>query len=144
MIEIESDFYGAYWLRGAIYLAGGSYEQAVDELKRAVSFGGHQVVVADLGSAYALAGRKEEAESVLNQLLEKRKREYVSAICIARVYCRLGETERAINWLEKAFEERNGEMLFLKEEIDGAAKDDPLIELRNDARVTAIFQKING
>ena len=143
MIEIESDFYGAYWLRGAIYLAAGSYEQAVDELKRAVSFGGHQVVVADLGSAYALAGRREEAESVLNQLLEKRQREYVSAICIARVYCRLGETEKAIEWLEKAFDERNGEMLFLKEEIEGAAKDDPLIELGNDPRVTVIFEKMN-
>ena len=143
MIDIERDFYGAYWLRGAIYLAEGDYERAIDELRRGVSLGGHHLVVADLGSAYALAGRKEEAESVLNEFLEKRQHEYVSAICIARVYCRLGEIDKTIEWLEKAFEERTGEMIFLEGEIEGAAKDDPLIELRNHPRVSAIFQKMN-
>jgi tetratricopeptide (TPR) repeat protein len=143
MIEIEAGFYGAYWLHGAIHLAEGNYEKAVDELKQAVSVGGHQTVLADLGSAYALAGHTAEAEAVLNQLLETREHDYVSAICIARVYCRLGQTERTIEWLEKAFAERNGEMLFLKGEIEGAAKDDPLIDLQSDPRVTAIFQKMN-
>ena len=122
----------------------GKYDRAIDELKKSVSLGGHQVVVADLGSAYALAGRKEEAKTVLNQLLETRQGDYVSAICIARVYCRLGENDKTIEWLEKGLEERNGEMLFLKGEIEGAARSDPLIELRNDPRVTAIFQKMNG
>jgi len=143
MIEIEPGFYGAYWLHGAIHLAGGNYQRAVDELRTAVSFGGHEIVLGDLGSAYALAGRRAEAESVLNQLLETRQHEYVSAICIARVYCRLGEAARTIEWLEKAFAERNGEMLFLKGEIEGAAQDDPLINLSSDRRVTAIFQKMN-
>jgi tetratricopeptide (TPR) repeat protein len=142
MIEIEPGFYGAYWLRGAIYLADGNYEEAVNELKRAVSLGGHQVVVADLGSAYALVERKEEAESILNQLLENRQHEYVSAICIARLYSRLGETDKAIEWLEKAFEERNGEMLFLEGEIEGAAKDDPLNLLHKDPRVITILQRL--
>jgi tetratricopeptide (TPR) repeat protein len=142
MIEIEPGFYGAYWLRGAIYLADGNYEEAVNELKRAVSLGGHQVVVADLGSAYALVERKEEAESILNQLLENRQHEYVSAICIARLYSRLGETDKAIEWLEKAFEERNGEMLFLEGEIEGAAKDDPLNLLLKDPRVITILQRL--
>ena len=58
MIEIEPDFFGAYWLKGAIYLSEGEYEEAVEELKKAVSLGGHQIVLADLGSAYGLAGKK--------------------------------------------------------------------------------------
>jgi serine/threonine-protein kinase len=143
MIQIEPGFWGAYWLQGAIYLLEGSYDKAVAELKRSVSLGGHQVVVADLASAYALAGRKEEAEAVLDQLLEKRKHEYVSAICIGRIYCRLGNTEKTIEWLEKAFAERNGEMLFLKAEVETAAKNDPLLDLANHPTVTALFQRMN-
>ncbi|HJZ12871.1 MAG TPA: tetratricopeptide repeat protein, partial [Acidobacteriota bacterium] len=103
MIEIEPDFYGAYWLKGAIRLANGNYVEAVEEFKKAVSLGGHQVVLADLGSAYALAGKKDKAAAILDRLLEMRRREYVPAICMARVYSRIGENEKAIEWLEKAF-----------------------------------------
>ena len=79
MIEIEPEFYGAYWINGAIYLTEGKYEEAIGELKKGVELGGHQTLLADLGSAYGLAGRKEEAERVLNELLELRERDYVSA-----------------------------------------------------------------
>ena len=143
MIEIEPEFYGAYWLKGAIYLVQGKYEAAIDELRKGVSLGGHQTVLADLGSAYGLAGRKADAEAVLNQLLEMRRESHVSAICIARVYSRLGENEKAIDWLERAFDERNGEMLFIKGEIEGAAENDPLQSLGADRRVNAIFQRMN-
>lgn len=143
MIDIDAGFYGAYWLKGAIYLVEGNFDAAIAELKKGVSLGGHQTVLADLGSAYGLAGRREEAETVLDQLLEMRRDDYVSAICIARVYSRLGEAEKAIEWLEKAFDERNGEMLFLKGEIEGAAANDPLRSLGADPRVAAIFEKMN-
>ncbi len=143
MIEIEPDFYGAYWLKGAICLVEGKYEEAIGELRKGVSVGGHQTVLADLGSAYGLAGRKDEAETILNQLLDMREREYVSAICVARVYSRIGENEKAIEWLEKAFEERNGEMLFLKGEIAGAAENDSLKNLGSDPRLIDLLQKMN-
>lgn len=142
MIEIEPEFYGAYWLNGAICLVEGRYEEAVAELKKGVDLGGHQTVLADLGSAYGLAGKTEEAEAVLNQLLEMRRTAYASAICIARVYARIGERDRAIEWLGTAVEERNGEMLFLKEEIESAAGNDPLAGLCLDPRVTGIMQRM--
>ena len=142
MIELEPNFYGAYWLKGAICLTGGNYEEAIVELKKGVALGGHQTVLADLGSAYGLAGRKGEAADVLAQLLEMRQKDYVSAICIARVYSRIGENEKAIEWLEKAFEERNGEMLFLKGEIDGAPESDLLSSLGSDPRLIALVEKM--
>jgi hypothetical protein len=45
MIESDPDFYGAYWLQGAIHLSAGEYQAAVGQLRSAVSLGGHQVVV---------------------------------------------------------------------------------------------------
>ncbi|HKP70271.1 MAG TPA: tetratricopeptide repeat protein [Pyrinomonadaceae bacterium] len=143
MIEIEPEFYGAYWLSGAIYLTEGKYEDAIDALKKGVSLGGHQTLLADLGSAYGLAGRRDDAEAVLNELLEIRERDYVSAICLSRVYSRLGDNDKAVEWLEKAFDEDNGEMLFFKGEIEGAAPSDPLLILGDDLRVSAIFEKMN-
>ncbi|HJZ12601.1 MAG TPA: hypothetical protein VJ521_10645, partial [Acidobacteriota bacterium] len=135
MIEVEPDFYGSYWLRGAIYLSEGECDNAVNELKKAVSLGGRQIVLADLGGAYGLAGKNDEATAILGQLLEMRQQAYVPAICMARIYSRIGENDKAIDWLEKAFEEKNGEMVFLKGEIDGAAKGDSLKSLGNDPRV---------
>jgi len=143
MIEMGPDFYGAYWLKGAIYLSGGEYEAAVEDLKKAVSLGGHQIVLADLGSAYSLAGQQDEATGILDQLLDMRRREYVPAICMARVYSRIGENKKAIEWLEKAFEERNGEMVFLKGEIAGAADGDSFNSLGSDPALIDLLRKMN-
>jgi tetratricopeptide (TPR) repeat protein len=143
MIEIEPDIFGAYWLKGAIYLSEGQYEEAVEELEKAVSLGGHQIVLADLGSAYGLAGKKDEAAVIVRQLLEMRRREHVPAICLARVYSRIGENDKAIEWLEKAFEEKNGEMVFLKGEIAGAADGDPFNSLGSDPKLMDLLLKMN-
>jgi tetratricopeptide (TPR) repeat protein len=143
MIEIEPGFYGAYWLKGAVRLAEGRYQDAVSELERAVALGGHQIVVADLASAYGLSGRQEDAAIILDQLLERRRLHYVPAICIARVYCRVGKTEKAVEWLETAFGERNGEMVFLQGEIAGAPEDDSLARLAGDPRVNDLLRRMS-
>jgi eukaryotic-like serine/threonine-protein kinase len=143
MVEIDPDFYGAYWLQGAIHLSEGDFGRAVEQLAKAVSLGGHQIVVADLASAYRLAGQIDEAADILHRLLETRREQYVPAICLARVYSRMGDTARAIEWLETAFAERNGEMVFLREEIAGAADGDPLGRLAEEPRVTALLERMN-
>ena len=75
-------------------------------------------------------------------MLDKRRREYVPAICLARIYSRIGEHDRAIEWLEKAFEERNGEMVFLKGEIAGAADGDALNRLASDPKLNDLLRQM--
>ncbi len=142
MTEIEPGFFGAYWLIGATCLANGDYEEAIEQLTRAVSLGGHPIVLADLGAAYALAGKKETAAAILDQLLDMRRQSYVPAICLARVYSRLGELEKTIQWLETAYEERNGELVFLESEITSAAQGDSLNSLGKDPRVKALLERM--
>ena len=142
MIENDPDFYGAYWLQGAIHLSAGEYQAAVGQLRSAVSLGGHQVVVADLASACSLAGATGEATAILDRLVDLRRQHYVPAICLARVYSRLGNTTTAIEWLEAAFAERNGEMVFLEQEIAGAAADDPLRQLAGEPRVRTLLDSM--
>ena len=80
---------------------------------------------------------------MLNQLLDMREQDYVSAICLARVYARLGDNEKSIEWMEKAVDERNGEMLFFKGEMEESAPNDPLRDLAKDSRVNSIFERMN-
>lgn len=143
MTESDQDFYGGYWLQGAIHLSEGHFESAVELLRNAVALGGHPVVLADLASACILAGRDDEAAAILRQLIEMRRDRYVPATCLARVYGRLGQTEQAIEWLETAFAERNGEMVFLREEITTAPDADPIGRLAAEPRVVSLLNKMN-
>jgi len=142
MTEIEPAFFGAYWLKGATRLESGDYEEAIDVLTKAVSLGGYPIVLADLGAANALAGRKEIAETILDQLLDMRQQSYVPAICLARVYSRLGELEKTVQWLETAYDERNGELVFLENEINSAAEGDSLHSLGKDPRVIELLERM--
>jgi tetratricopeptide (TPR) repeat protein len=55
-----------------------------------------------------------DAHVFLNQLLDMRKRQYASPLDIARIYAGLGDNDQALDWLEKALEERNGELVYFK------------------------------
>ncbi len=89
-----------------------------------------------LGLTYGLAGRKAEAQKVLEFLLEKRKSQYIPPSEIAVIYAGLGERDTAFDWLERAYEERD----FLINEI-GA---DPLFDVfRGDPRFEDLLRKMN-
>jgi tetratricopeptide (TPR) repeat protein len=123
-------------------MGNGDYEEAIEQLTKAVSLGGHPIVLADLGAANALAGKKETAEKILDQLLDMRRQSYVPSICLARVYSRLGELEKTVQWLKTAYEERNGELVFLENEIASAAEGDSLHSLGKDPRVKDLLERM--
>ena len=112
MIEIEPRFHGAYWLKGTVHLTRGNYEEAVEALEISQKLGGNPIAKGYLGCAYARAGKREEAFNVLNQLLAMREQHHSEAFTIARVYGALGEKDKVFEWLEKAIDERNGEIVL--------------------------------
>jgi protein kinase-like protein len=87
--------------------------------------------------------QRDEAAAILRRLLELRRQQYVPAICLARVYSRSDDTVKAIEWLETAFAERNGEMVFLNGEIAGAAQGDALRRLADEPRVLALLDSMH-
>ena len=64
--------------------------------------------------ASALAGRKGEAVRALEDLKALSKTRHVSSIDIARVHIGLGDPDQALQSLEKAYEKRDEELMFLK------------------------------
>lgn len=61
-----------------------------------------------LGYAYAVAGKRDEAQKILDELkeLSKQPQRYVSPFDLTIIYMGLGDKDQAFVWLEKTYEER--------------------------------------
>jgi tetratricopeptide (TPR) repeat protein len=88
-----------------------------------------------LGWVYAVSGRQEKARSVLNRMLDIRAKRYVDGYLIGEVYAGLGEKEKAFEWLNKAYEEHAGQMIFIK--FDPCFKN-----LHSDPRYKELLKKM--
>ena len=92
-------------------------------------------LLADLGYAYSVAGERSEAQKLLDELNQRSKQQYVAPYGIAQIYVGLGEKDRAFEWLERAYLDRNWLMAFLK--VEPAF--DPL---RSDPRFRDLLRRI--
>lgn len=88
-----------------------------------------------IAATNALMGERKEALQLLNDLLERSKHVHVSPYDIAYIYVALGENDLCFEYLEKAYEEYENELRFLKVE--------PLFDnIRSDPRFKALLKKI--
>jgi serine/threonine protein kinase/tetratricopeptide (TPR) repeat protein len=108
-LELDPTYYLAqHWLVHP-YLSKGMYDEAIAEIDREARHGDlpETVARAQLGVAYGLAGKREQAIKILNDLKKKRSQGYVRPRMIASLYAALSEKNQAIEWLEKSYEERD-------------------------------------
>jgi serine/threonine protein kinase len=102
----------ASWL----YLDKGMYQEVIEALQKSykLSGGTFQWAHCGLGAAYALAGQQDKAEQVFKELLEDRKSGYVPCMSIANNYFCSGNMDKALEWLEKAYEQHDYLMPLVK------------------------------
>lgn len=106
--------YIRFWM-GVAYDEKGMHEEAITELQQAVNLSrGATIMEAQLGHAFAVAGRKSEAENILSELKALAGQRYVSPYDIALIYIGLGDKDQAFGWLEKAYAERARRLWALK------------------------------
>jgi serine/threonine protein kinase/tetratricopeptide (TPR) repeat protein len=92
----------------------GRPEEAEQVLRDATAMkGAGTYTAATLGFALARAGKRAEAEAVLAGLEALGAREYVSPVAFATLHIGLGQVERALDWAERAHEERRGWLSYL-------------------------------
>jgi TolB-like protein/Tfp pilus assembly protein PilF len=134
-IEMDARFYYAHWELGQVWQLKGQLTEAIAEYRKAVELNDDPYVLGLLGQAYARAGQPEEAHKILARLSEEAKSRYVHAYSFALIYLALGDRERAIDEMERAYRERAGGDVFL-------IKVDPLLDdLRSHPRFEALVQK---
>ena len=81
----------------------GRPEEAIAAANRAVKSAQSPVILAQVASAYAMAGRKDTARTMLSAIEAQARQRYICGFNVACVYAPLGDNERAFAWLEKAF-----------------------------------------
>ena len=135
-LEIEPNHFGAHLALGQIYEVKGLPEEAIKELQKAIAIAGRTTtVLAVLGHAYATSGKQAEAQKILAELNEMSKTGYVSPWDLAILYVGLGDKDRALEQLNKAYEDRAGWIIDIKV--------DPILDpLRSDARFAELVSRM--
>ncbi len=134
-LELDPTFEIAHWCLGMGYASKGMYGKAIAELQTAVASGGCPCKAAALAHTYAVTGQINRARDLLRELKVKADQGYQLSYLIAGVYAGLRDRERAFEWLNKAYNERDSQLTWLKL--------DPFIdELRSDPRLAELMRRM--
>jgi serine/threonine-protein kinase len=96
------------------YNLQGKYNEAVPEFEKALSLSpGSMLAKSDLGYAYAKAGRRDDAYRLIEEMQRSPGLRRASPFHLAMVYIGLGENDRAIELLRKAYDERGERLVWL-------------------------------
>jgi serine/threonine-protein kinase len=114
-LKLDPNFFPSRRYLALGYDLQGKYNDALTELQRAVSSATKSTLVkSELGYAYAKAGRREDALRVIDELQRSPGERRVSPFHFALIYIGLGENDRAIELLEKAYDERVERLVWLR------------------------------
>jgi serine/threonine-protein kinase len=114
-IEFEPEYPRGLSTLGWAYLKNGMMGEGLPRLEQAARLTpGNTLHLAQLGQAYAIAGKVDRAGEVLAQLEALSKQRYVSPYHMAYVYTGLGDQDRAMDFLERAYRERAGSVYGIK------------------------------
>jgi serine/threonine-protein kinase len=132
--------YPTYWLAyiwlGSAYREKKRYLEALEQFSRGRQLSGDQpALIALYGHALAMSGDAAGARKTLAKLQGLAQSRYVPPLYFAAIYLGLGETSTALDWLDRAYKDRNDRLVYLG--VDPIA--DPL---RGDPRFAQLLHKI--
>ncbi|MCK5468272.1 MAG: tetratricopeptide repeat protein, partial [Cyclobacteriaceae bacterium] len=137
ILELNPLFSEAYRYYGTSYFYEGKYKEALNYFKKAAEisqekgYAPNEIII-----TLAMLGRREEATRMLSNIKERDSSNVVFAFEIAKIYTYLGEMDKAFQWLDRAYENREYWMVSLKV----LPYWDPL---RSDPRFQKLIDKMN-
>jgi len=135
-IDLDPNYWGGYQELGLSLLRNKQFPEAIAALERSRSLDNNPSVSGYLGFAYAAAGKKAEAQRILDEMKELSQKQYVPAYSIAIIYAGLDEKDQAFGWLNKAFADRSFYIALLNFE-------QTLDNLRPDPRFKELLKRAN-
>ena len=132
--ELEPNFWMPHLFAASAYIEKGMYAEAIAESAKEKELWGTNTIPY---GAYALAksGRQAQARAQLDDLLKSSTTRYVPPYRIAFIYNALGMTDKALEWLEKGYEQRDPQMTFLNIEPKWS-------NLRNEPRFVELRKRM--
>jgi TolB-like protein/Tfp pilus assembly protein PilF len=134
--EIDPDHFLPHMRMGLVRTQQGEYDDAIRELKTASQLADQSTETkAALAMAYAAAGTRKLAQVILRHLQKPEEKRYVLPYNIAKIHAAGGNTEKAFQWLEIAYEGGNPDLIELNSEpvFDG---------MRGDSRFSSLMRRI--
>ncbi len=135
-LELDPNFSLAHGILAWSYFGKGMYEEAMAEFEEGGRLSGSDPAL-QLAQLYAAMGRRREALKIVKRVMGQQKPEEISPARLASIYAYFGEKQRALDFLEKAYEQRESILVFLKSfgpEFDG---------LRSDPRFQDLMRRMN-
>jgi TolB-like protein/Tfp pilus assembly protein PilF len=135
-LELDQNFWIAHLFLGHVYLEKKNYPEAIAEFTKARDFSrGNAQAISMIGYVSALAGDAAKARAILDELKSRSAQQYVPPCNVAVVHLALAEQDEAFAWLEKANEEHDVWVSFLR-------IDPKWDSYRSDPRFAAILKRI--
>jgi TolB-like protein/DNA-binding winged helix-turn-helix (wHTH) protein len=115
------------YIRASIYLETGRPREAVKMLQEEAAISHHQALLdlMYLGHALGVTGAREEGRKILAEMQALAQSRYVPPDYIAMVYEGLGDRERALQWYEKAVDERSMNIWVLPDQRLDSIRSEP-------------------
>ena len=135
-LSLDPNFFAGRRYLSLALAQKGAYDEAIAEAQKAMAASrGSAVVKAEYGSTLALAGRRAEAENIIEELKQVSSEKYLSPYHIATIYACLDDKDEAFAWLKKAVDEQGDFLNY--------AKADPkLTNLHADPRYGDLMRRI--
>ena len=135
VLEVDPGFVRAHTRLGITLLTEGKNQAAEHELEQALALSGDPYVKGLLAQALAASGKRAEANRMLSELIKDSQTRYVQPYGVALAYLGLGQRDKALEWLQKAFDDHTTTMVW--------AKIDPeLDQLRSTSELQAMLAKM--
>jgi serine/threonine-protein kinase len=135
VLDIDAKFTPARRMLEEVYAQSGKQKEAVEEREKVVSLSGSPELAASIAEDFSKSGYKGVQQSWLDGLTEISKHGYVSSYSIAEGYMRLGQKNKAFEWLEKAYQEHDSGLVSIAVE--------PMFDpVRSDPRFKDIVRRM--
>jgi serine/threonine protein kinase/tetratricopeptide (TPR) repeat protein len=137
-LELDSNFPIGQMCLGQAYQMKGIYEEAATHLSRCAELGFFECR-RKLAIVYLQSGRRKEALKILGEMREWYKKHSEEPYQMWELYAALGDRDRAFTWLEKSYEQRDFNMLYI-----GYCKTEPAFkDLCSDPRYQDVVRRMN-
>jgi TolB-like protein len=136
-VELDPNYPVTYWILGLLLSKTSCYEIAIAEGTKAVKLSsGSPLMQAALAYTFGTAGGAKAAHQMLDDLTELAKEKYVAPYFFAGIYVGLGKNDRAIECLEKCYDEHSHWLIYLH--IDPS-----MDSLRDNPRFQELLRRIS-